>query len=117
MGDLSGEDGAADVEGAAGHAGGVELGDGDAAVCGVGVLDGGAGGGVEGSGVVEDVAGVVGVGGASAEGREAGVEVVETGVSEMQRGDGDLPCVGDVAMRRRGRYGRRVLQRARFRRG
>lgn len=57
-GDLTGEDGATDVEGAAGHAGGVEFGDGDAAGFGVGVLDGGAGGGVEGTGIVEDVAGV-----------------------------------------------------------
>ena len=96
VGDLSGEDGAADVERAAGHAGGVELGYGDAPGCRVAAFDGRVRGSVEGSGIVEQEAAVATV---AVERCEAGVEMVEAWVGEMQRGDGDVPRVGDVAMR------------------
>ena len=98
-GDFSGEDGAAEVEGAAGHVGGVVFGDGDAAVGGVGALDGGVGGGVEGPGVVEEVAAAGWIHGPMDwRGGEAGVEVVEAGVGEVERGDGDVPGVGYMAV-------------------
>ncbi len=96
-GDFSGEDGAAEVEGAAGHVGGVELGYGDAAVDWIGVLDGGVGGTVKSLGVVEDVAASL-TRWASERG-EAGVEVIESGVGEVEGADGDMPRVGYVAMR------------------
>ncbi len=97
-GDLAGEDGVADVEGAAGHAGGVEFGDGDAVRGWVGAIDGGVGGGIEGAGIVEQIAGIEGVCGVVVERCEAGVEVIETGVGEVERGDWDVPCVSDVAV-------------------
>ena len=97
-GDFAGEDGMTDVEGATGHAGSVEFGYGDAMVGGVGALDSGVGGCIKGTGVVEDVAGVAGVGGVVVEWCEAGVEVIEAWVREVERGDGYVPCVGDVAV-------------------
>jgi hypothetical protein len=106
--DLPGKDGAAEVQGAAGHMGGVELRNGDSPVGWVDALDGGNRSGVEGSGVVEQMAHVFRAFRISRvlralevpmERGETGVEVIETRVGEMQRGDGDVPCIGDVAMR------------------
>lgn len=97
-GDLSGEDCVADVEGAAGHARGVEFRDGDAMGGRIGALDGGVGGGVEGTGIVENVARIAGVSGVMVERGEASVEVIEAGVAEVERGYGDVPGVGDVTV-------------------
>ncbi len=80
-----------DIEGAAGHAGSVSFGDGDAPIGGISGFDGGDGGSVEGAWIVEQEA--------TMEGSEADVEVVEARIDEVERGDGDVPSLGYMAVR------------------
>jgi len=75
-GDVAHEDVLADVDDVAGELDGFGLGDGDAFFGGVGGLDAGERGGVEGGREVEEKA--------AGEGGEAGVEVVEAGVDEVE---------------------------------
>lgn len=81
--DLVEDDGVVDVDCVAGEVNGVRLGDDDAFGGWVEGFDGGDGGGVEGFGVVHDVA--------VCQWREAGVEVVETWIDEVKRDDLDVP--------------------------
>ncbi len=80
----------ADVDDVAGELGGFGLGDGDATRGGVGGVDPVEGGAVEGVREVEDEA--------AGERGEAGVEVIEAGVDEVERGEGGVPGAGEVAM-------------------
>ncbi len=84
--DVVEEDGGADVDGVAGEAEGVGLGDADAPGFGVAGLDLLLRWGVEGGWVVHEVA----VG----ERAEAGVEVIEAGVDEAEGDDLDAPETG-----------------------
>jgi len=88
--DVVEDDGAVDVDGVAGEADGVGLADDDSLFGWVEGFDLCAGGFVEGLGKVHHVA--------AGEWGEAGVEVVEAGVDEVERGDLDAPDLAQGIM-------------------